>query len=120
MKIPKKSIICEYVGEVVTLRECGQLDLMGENDSKMDLWVGRHSDQKLVIRPQKWTNIARFINGVKGKHSDRNVTSLKVCYQGIPVILLIALRDIEKGESLCYDYNAGEIQAKYDTSCFVE
>ena len=48
------------------------------------------------------------------------MTSLKVCYQGIPVILLIALRDIEKGESLCYDYNAGEIQAKYDTSGFVE
>lgn len=90
------------------------------NDSKMELWVGRHSDEKLIIRPEKWTNIARFINGVKNSRSGKNVDSIRVCYRGLPVVLLLARRDIEKGESLCYDYNAGGIQAKYDTSGFVE
>lgn len=51
MDIPKNSIICEYVGEVVTLRECSLLDFVDQNDSEMDLWIGRNSDEKLVIRP---------------------------------------------------------------------
>ena len=34
MNIAKGSIICEYVGEVVTLRECSELDShYGKNDS---------------------------------------------------------------------------------------
>lgn len=86
----------------------------------MDLWIGRHSDEKLVIRPSKWTNIARFINGVKDFRSSPNIVSIRLCFRGLPVILLIANRDIKKGESLSYDYNAGGIAAKYDTSHFVE
>jgi hypothetical protein len=121
MDIPKRSIICEYVGEVVTLRECTALDNEeGKNDSEMDLWVGRNSDEKLIIRPERWTNIARFINGAKDATSNCNVTSMRVCLRGMPMVLLISKRDIKKGESLVYDYNAGGIQAKYDTSGFVE
>lgn len=33
MDIPERSIICEYVGEVVTLRECAELDSIQKNDS---------------------------------------------------------------------------------------
>ena len=45
MSIHRGSIICEYVGEVVTLRECSELNLqVGNNDSLMDLWKGRNSD----------------------------------------------------------------------------
>jgi hypothetical protein len=40
-------------------------------------------------------------------------------YKGKPVVLLVASKDIKKGESLAYDYNAGGIQAQYDTSHFV-
>ena len=66
----------------------------------MDLWIGRNSDEKLVIRPQKWTNIGRFLNGVKDSTSDINVRSIRLCYRGLPVILLLANRDIKKGENL--------------------
>lgn len=118
--LPKNSIICEYVGEVVTLRECHELDLAGKNDSEMDLWVGRNADEKLIIRPERWTNIARFLNGVKNSSSAYNVVSMRLCYRGMPLVLLVSSRDIRKGESLCYDYNAGGIPAKYDTSGFVE
>jgi hypothetical protein len=86
----------------------------------MDLWVGPNSDEKLIIRPENWTNIARFLNGVKNQQSPRNVDSIRLCYRGLPVVLLIARRNIKKGESLMYDYNAGGINAKYDTSGFVE
>ncbi|MCB0367920.1 MAG: hypothetical protein KDD45_00415 [Bdellovibrionales bacterium] len=103
----------------MTLRECARLNLIAPNDSVMDLWVGRNSDEKLVIRPEKWTNIARFINGV-GNRGGRNLDSLRVCYRGLPVVMLVARRDIERGESLSYDYNAGGISAKYDTSGFVD
>ena len=98
MNIAKGSIICEYVGEVVTLRECSELDShYGKNDSQMDLWQGRNSDEKLIIRPQKWTNIARFINGAKDHRTDLNVLSIRVRIRGVPAVLLIARRDIKKG-----------------------
>jgi hypothetical protein len=74
MNIPKGSIICEYVGEVVTMKECIDLESTTErSDSLMDLWKGRNSDESLMIRPWKWTNIARFINGAKDDKSDLNV-----------------------------------------------
>lgn len=59
--------------------------------------MGRNSEEKLLIRPEKWTNIGRFLNGVKSSSSSKNVNSLRVCYRGLPVVLLIANRDIKKG-----------------------
>jgi hypothetical protein len=47
------------------------------------------------------------------------VETMKLLFKGSPVVLLVAKRDIKKGESLCYDYNAGGITAAYDTSCFI-
>lgn len=45
MNIPKWSLICQYVGEVVTHREAAELEnRVGKNDSIMDLWKGRNSD----------------------------------------------------------------------------
>ena len=63
----------------------------------MDLWIGRHAEEKLVIRPEKWTNIARFINGVKTSQSKKNIDPALLCLRGLPVILLIANQDIKKG-----------------------
>lgn len=56
----------------------------------MDLWIGRNAEEKLVIRPERWTNIARFINGTKTNHSRRNIDTVLLCLRGLPVILLIA------------------------------
>ena len=73
----------------------------------------------MIIRPERFTNIARFINGVKKNSNEQNIESMKLLYKGRPVVLLVAKRKIRKGESLCYDYNAGGIVAEYDTSHFV-
>lgn len=63
--------------------------------------------------------MGRFINGVKKNSKEENLQSMKLLYKGKPVVLLVASRLIRKGESLCYDYNAGGIVAEYDTSDFV-
>ncbi len=63
----------------------------------MDLWIGRNAEEKLVIRPEKWTNIARFVNGVKTSQSKKNVDTALLCLRGLPVILLIARQHIKKG-----------------------
>jgi hypothetical protein len=62
--------------------------------------------------------MARFINGVKKNSTIGNVETMKLLCKGKPLVLLIAKRLIKKGESLCYDYNAGGIAAEYDTSHF--
>jgi hypothetical protein len=41
--IPEKTLICEYVGEVVTLRRCIELEAECKNDSLMELRSGCNS-----------------------------------------------------------------------------
>lgn len=65
--------------------------------------------------------MARFINGInnqKGKHK-ANVATVRMLARGIPAVILYSLRLIKKGESLLYDYNAGDTTCKYDTSNFI-
>lgn len=85
----------------------------------MELQRGKNSDETLFIMPHRYTNIARFLNGVKNP-KNANVTSMKILYKGRPTVLLLAARHIKKGESLVYDYNAGGISSGYDTSHFVD
>jgi SET domain-containing protein len=49
--IPQRTLICEYVGEVVTHRECIELESRSKNDSLMELQAGKNSDETLFIRP---------------------------------------------------------------------
>lgn len=63
--------------------------------------------------------MARFINGVRKNSNEGNVETMKMLYRGRPLVLLVSKRPISKGESLCYDYNAGGITAEYDTSHFL-
>ena len=75
----------------------------------MDLWIGRHAEEKIIIRPEQYTNMARFINGIGANKTGMNIYTKKLCFRGRPLVLLISKRKILKGESLCYDYNAGGI-----------
>lgn len=120
-EIREKTLICEYIGEVVSLRRCIELETSSKNDSLMDLRVGCNSEETLIIRPERYTNMARFINGVNNlKGTSRaNVGTVRKLAQGIPTVILFALRTIKRGESLLYDYNAGETTCKYDTSNFL-
>lgn len=84
----------------------------------MELQAGKNANETLIIRPERFTNLARFINGVKEDSNEGNVQSMKLLYKGKPLVLLVSTRPIKKGASLAYDYNAGKIAAKYDTSYF--
>lgn len=64
--------------------------------------------------------MGRFVNGVNNETGKNkiNIGSVKLFNNGKPGIFLYTTRGIKKGESLAYDYNAGELNA-YNTSDFL-
>ena len=114
------TLICEYTGEVSLARN----RLFDDNDSIMDLIHTPNSDISLVICPEKFGNLARFLSGINNKYKllkkkkNQNVYSLKVNIDGSVHILLLASKRIKKGEILYYDYNAGGYNT-YNTDNFV-
>ena len=116
--ISMNTLICEYTGEVTLLRK----KIFDRNDSIMELIRTPSSDTSLVICPEKYGNLARFISGVNNFKEElkkkQNVNSLRMSIDGTVHILLIAKRNIKKGEILYYDYNAGGYN-QYPTYDFV-
>ena len=114
------TLICEYTGEVSLARN----RLFDDNDSIMDLIHTPTSDTSLVICPEKYGNLARFLSGINNKYKllkkkrNQNVYSLRVNIDGSVHILLLASKRIKKGEILYYDYNAGGYNT-YNTDHFV-
>ena len=114
------TLICEYTGEVCLARN----RLFDDNDSIMDLIHSPTSDTSLVICPEKFGNLARFISGINNKYKEmkkkknQNVYSFRVNIDGSVHILLLASKRIKKGEILYYDYNAGGYNT-YNTEHFV-
>jgi len=64
-KIPKFTLISEYVGDVDFLRK----RLLDQNDSIMDLIRTPNSSSCFVICPESKGNLARFISGINNKDS---------------------------------------------------
>ena len=114
------TLVCEYSGEVSLARN----RLFDDNDSIMDLIHSPTSDTSLVICPEKYGNLARFLSGINNcykllkKRKKQNVFSLRVNIDGSVHVLLITSRKIKKGEILYYDYNAGGYNT-YNTEHFV-
>ncbi|GMH08871.1 hypothetical protein Nepgr_010711 [Nepenthes gracilis] len=111
------TIITEYVGDVDYLQNRENDD----GDSMMTLLSSSDPSQSLVICPDKHSNIARFINGINnhtpvGKKK-QNLKCVRFNVDGECRVLLIANRDIPKGERLYYDYNGSENE--YPTEHFV-
>lgn len=85
----------------------------------------------LVIIPEKFGNVARYLSGInnskkesKKKQVDargicdiQNVQSLRYVIDGAIHVFLVALRDIKEGELLMYDYNG--LEKNYPTDHFV-
>ncbi|XP_051143127.1 histone-lysine N-methyltransferase ATXR6 [Andrographis paniculata] len=111
------TIITEYVGDVDYLKNREHDD----GDSMMTLLSAADPSKSLVICPDKRSNIARFINGINnhvpGGKKKRNVKCVRFDVNGESRVLLIASRDIRKGERLYYDYNGYENE--YPTQHFV-
>ena len=61
MDLDKGTLICEYIGDVYLHRE--EISL-GSNDSRMELKKGKNADETLFIVPRKFSNLARFLNGI--------------------------------------------------------
>ncbi|XP_004234990.1 histone-lysine N-methyltransferase ATXR6 [Solanum lycopersicum] len=111
------TIITEYVGDVDYLNNREADD----GDSMMTLLTTNDPSKDLVICPDKHSNIARFINGInnhtRAGKKKQNVKCVRFDVDGECRVLLVANRDIRKGERLYYDYNGYENE--YPTAHFV-
>eukprot|EP01018_Ginkgo_biloba_P029121 Gb_33312 [translate_table: standard] len=111
------TIITEYTGDVDYWinRETD------DGDSMMSLLFTEDSSKNLVICPDKRGNIARFINGINNHTTEgrkkQNLKCVRYNVDGESRVLLVAIKDIAKGERLYYDYNGYE--QEYPTEHFV-
>lgn len=111
------TIVAEYTGDVDYMR-CREND---EGDSIMGLLFTDCRTKDLVVCPDKRGNIARFVSGINNHTPDgrkkQNLRCVRFNIDGEAHALLIAIRDICKGERLYYDYNG--YQQDYPTEHFV-
>ncbi|KAK4366901.1 hypothetical protein RND71_014781 [Anisodus tanguticus] len=111
------TIIAEYTGDVDYIRNRQEDDC----DSMMTLILARDPLRSLVICPDKRGNISRFINGINNHSPEgkkkQNLKCVRYNVNGACRVLLVARRDIAKGERLYYDYNGYEHE--YPTHHFI-
>ncbi|CDP04739.1 unnamed protein product [Coffea canephora] len=111
------TLIAEYAGDVdyMKKRECDDCD------SLMTLLSAKQPSRSLVVCPDKRGNIARFINGINNhlpeSKKKQNLKCVRYDVDGKCRVLLVATRDIAKGERLYYDYNGHEHE--YPTHHFI-
>ncbi|XP_063433141.1 uncharacterized protein LOC134715130 isoform X2 [Mytilus trossulus] len=98
-KLTAGQFILEYLGEVVSELEFKRR--MTENYSQERHHYCLNLDSGAMIDGYRMGNIGRFVN-----HSCKpNCEIQKWNVNGVYRMALFALRDIEAGEELCYDYN---------------
>uniref|UniRef100_A0A7N0TDW0 SET domain-containing protein n=1 Tax=Kalanchoe fedtschenkoi TaxID=63787 RepID=A0A7N0TDW0_KALFE len=101
------TFICEYTGEVDYLknRDCDN------SYSLMMLLEATNPAEDLVICPDKFGNISRFLSGINNfrRESRKKLNCKLVRYNvdGEMRVFIVAIRKIEKGTTLYCDYNAG-------------
>ncbi|KAJ4952645.1 hypothetical protein NE237_029477 [Protea cynaroides] len=115
--IKDMTLITEYTGDVDYIKNREHDDC----DSMMTLLLAKGPSNSLVICPDKRGNIARFINGINNHTPEgrkkQNLKCVRYNVSGECRVLLVAIRDIAKGERLYYDYNGYEHE--YPTHHFV-
>ncbi|XP_047970040.1 probable Histone-lysine N-methyltransferase ATXR5 [Salvia hispanica] len=115
--IKDMTIIAEYAGDVDYIKNREKDDC----DSMMTLLLTNDSSKNLIVCADKLGNISRFVSGinnhtVEGRRK-QNTKCVRYSVDDACVVLLIATRDIAKGERLYYDYNGYEHE--YPTHNFV-
>ncbi|XP_074568344.1 putative Histone-lysine N-methyltransferase ATXR5 [Curcuma longa] len=115
--IKDMTLVAEYTGDVDYLKNREHDDC----DSMMTLLLATNPSDTLVICPDKRGNISRFINGINNHTRDgrkkQNLKCVRYNVDGECRVLLVACRDIYRGERLYYDYNGYE--KEYPTHNFV-
>ncbi|XP_051127443.1 probable Histone-lysine N-methyltransferase ATXR5 [Andrographis paniculata] len=115
--IKDMTLIAEYTGDVDYISNREQDDC----DSMMTLLLATDPSKSLLVCPDKRGNIARFVSGINNHTAEgrkkQNVKCVRYNVNGECRVLLVAKRDISKGERLYYDYNGYEHE--YPTHNFV-
>jgi hypothetical protein len=128
VKIPKHTIVAEYIGAVNTITECRN----SNSDSLMSLLLTGDDSTSLIIDPSRVGNMARFFSGINNKHyiskKNANMRTRRFAFDGKCRVVLFTCKDVMEGDILHYDYNAG-VEGKsvdemiqtgfYDTSNFL-
>ncbi|KAI7734621.1 hypothetical protein M8C21_018965 [Ambrosia artemisiifolia] len=112
----------EYCSAMLKRGECPPLLVIFDScEGMMTLLLASNPSKSLVICPDKRGNIARFINGINNFSPEakkkQNLKCVRYSVNGECRVLLVATRDIAKGERLYYDYNGYEHE--YPTHHFV-
>ncbi|CAD8194750.1 unnamed protein product [Paramecium pentaurelia] len=116
--IVNNTLICEYAGEVFRFAD----QVYSTSDSMMSLLETNFAATSLVIIPQKYGNLAKYLSGINNtkknsKKQQQNVKSQRFNVEGESRVILYACREIRTGEVLYYDYNEGGFN--YNTRFFV-
>ncbi|CAN7037511.1 unnamed protein product [Brassica rapa subsp. trilocularis] len=102
------TLIAEYAGDVDYLKNRAKDDC----DSIMTLLLCEDPSKSLVICPDKYGNISRFVSGINNHNrygkKMQNCKCVRYSINGEVRVLIVATRDISKGERLYYDYNGYE------------
>ena len=107
-KIKIRTIIAEYLGDIMTTEEVeiadknNKLNEHGKN-SRMLLLKTSKKSTSLEVVPYFHSNIARFLNG-KDQTNKENIEVFRVAVNGMVTIIMQAKTNIKKGEELIWDY----------------
>ena len=108
--LTRKSIVIEYMGEVLTREEA--MDRMENTPADSDFYfasLGTMLGQNLMLDAGPMGSNARFAN-----HScDPNCELQKWKVNNIPHIVLVTLRDLEEGEEITYNYQVESLKGAF-------
>ncbi|XP_051152693.1 probable Histone-lysine N-methyltransferase ATXR5 [Andrographis paniculata] len=103
--IKDMTLIGEYAGDVDYFKN----QFRDDSDSMMTLISATNFVESLVICPDKHGNILTFISGINNSTRESkkkvNIKCLRYDVYGECRVILVAARDIAKGERLYYGYN---------------
>lgn len=99
--------ICEYAGEVISLDEAKERQRICKKDKKMNyvfILKEHFENEELVtcVDPSAIGNIGRYINHSCEPNSA--VVPVRV-NNSVPWLCVFAIRDIQPGDEICYDYS---------------
>nr|AFD29602.1 NSD-1 [Schmidtea mediterranea] len=98
--IKTKQFVNEYIGEIITMEESEKRILWANENNITDFYF-MELDNGRLIDARQFSNLSRFINN----SCDPNLVAEKWIVNREHRIGLFALRDIQKGEELTFQYN---------------
>ena len=103
--ISKGGYICEYIGDLMT----GEIGRMMEQEHERNgdlcctLYFFYKSEEYAIDATSESSDLGRLINHSRKYHN--SVPKVWELNNGDPRVIFVALRDIQKGEEILYNYN---------------